>query len=73
MSPLLQQSIPCATHSGAQRGNVALGDFVRFSQAIVCSHGGPEDAKQDDDRSRFMIRAWFGQCLLYSEDDEGAR
>jgi hypothetical protein len=34
--------------------------------------GGPEDTKRDHDRSRFTIHAWFGQCLLYIEDDDGA-
>jgi hypothetical protein len=43
----------------------------------VCRHGGPEDATLDHERSiaqdsRFTIHAWFGQCLWYSEDDDGA-
>jgi hypothetical protein len=51
--------------------NMAVGYFVCFSQAIVCSHGVPEDAKREHHCSRFTIRAWSGQCLLYSEDEDG--
>jgi hypothetical protein len=36
---------PMLEHVGSRGGNVALGDFVCFSQVIVCSPGGPKDAK----------------------------
>jgi hypothetical protein len=62
---------PMLEHIKRCGGNVAIGNFVNFFQVIVCSHGGPDDAKRDHDRSRFTIHAWFIQYLLYSEDDDG--
>jgi hypothetical protein len=67
---------PKLEHVETWGGNVALGDFVRVSQVIVCSPGtennAPEDSKGQCDRSRFTIHAWFGHFLLYREDDGGA-
>jgi hypothetical protein len=36
---------PTLEHVESCDGNVALGDFVRFSQVVVCSHGAPEHVK----------------------------
>jgi hypothetical protein len=65
---------PTMEHVASCGVNVALGDFVWLAQATVISHGGgdgPQGSKGQRDRSKIQIEAWFGQCLSYSENEDG--
>jgi hypothetical protein len=65
---------PTQEHVASCGGNVVLGNFMRLAEATVCcpgDAGAPQGSKGQRGRSTIQIEAWSGQCLSYTENDDG--